>query len=205
MLSGRSTLDAKTITGRLGISRRTLNRDIAALSSAGQPVLTLSGEGYTLLEGAALPPVSFSLEEALALFLTAEKASRTARGRLGLVLSRAVEKIESALPEPTRERWRRDRADILLPAASPLWRDLYAAPLADLRRAIVEHRVVVLRYGSPSGEVENAAVEPLGMARVRGRDRLVAYCRARRRRRTFQIDRVRSVEVADETFVPRET
>lgn len=46
-------------------SVRTIYRDIQALSEAGVPITGTTGTGYTLMEGYFLPPISFTIEEAV--------------------------------------------------------------------------------------------------------------------------------------------
>src|SRR5216117_728482 len=50
-------------------SPRTIYRDIEALSEAGVPVVAVPGQGYSLMEGYFLPPLTFTAEEAAVLLL----------------------------------------------------------------------------------------------------------------------------------------
>ena len=78
LLQTKRLLTATALAQRFSVSTRTIYRDIRTLESAGIPVVTHDGKGYSMLDGYRLPPVMFTREEAIAL-LTAEKlaAQRT--------------------------------------------------------------------------------------------------------------------------------
>ncbi|MDF9844349.1 MULTISPECIES: HTH domain-containing protein [unclassified Paenibacillus] len=65
-------LTADELAEGLGVSARTIYRDMQALSEAGVPIIGETGPGYSLMEGYFLPPVSFTVEEAVSLLLGAE-------------------------------------------------------------------------------------------------------------------------------------
>ncbi len=58
-------LRAEDLAAAFETSVRTIYRDIQALSEAGVPVIGAPGQGYSLMEGYFLPPVSFTVEEAV--------------------------------------------------------------------------------------------------------------------------------------------
>ena len=53
-------------------SKRTIYRDLQALGEAGVPLLAIPGQGYSLMEGYFLPPLSFSTVEATMLLMGAD-------------------------------------------------------------------------------------------------------------------------------------
>jgi predicted DNA-binding transcriptional regulator YafY len=84
LLQSRTRLRAQDLALRFGVSKRTVYRDIAALSESGVPVVSLPGEGYELMEGFSLPPLAFTTGEASALFLGGRLLAEHATGRLGV-------------------------------------------------------------------------------------------------------------------------
>ncbi|MCC5613221.1 HTH domain-containing protein, partial [Nostoc sp. CHAB 5834] len=67
----RRLVNSKTLAGKFNVSVRTIYRDIKLLESAGVPIMTEEGKGYSLMDGYKVPPVMLTETEANAL-LTAE-------------------------------------------------------------------------------------------------------------------------------------
>ena len=72
LLQTKRILTATELSKHFSVSTRTIYRDIRTLESAGIPVVTLDGKGYTIMDGYRPPPVMFTRDEAIAM-LTAEK------------------------------------------------------------------------------------------------------------------------------------
>src|SRR5438034_11136074 len=68
-LQGRGRLRAEDLAATFETSKRTIYRDIQALSESGVPLLAVPGQGYELMEGYFLPPLSFTTAEASMLLL----------------------------------------------------------------------------------------------------------------------------------------
>jgi predicted DNA-binding transcriptional regulator YafY len=62
-------LRAEDLAERFETSVRTIYRDVQALSEAGVPIIGAPGTGYSLMEGYFLPPISFTVEEAVTLLI----------------------------------------------------------------------------------------------------------------------------------------
>ncbi|MEL7422451.1 MAG: HTH domain-containing protein [Bacteroidota bacterium] len=107
-LQARRVVRAKDIAERFDISLRTVYRDIRALKDAGIPISGEAGQGYYLIDGFTLPPVSFTEEEANAL-VTAEKfVLANAEGSFIEQYGNALIKIRSVL-----RGQQKDRTDLL--------------------------------------------------------------------------------------------
>lgn len=73
-----------------------------------------------------------------------------------------------------------------------------------IRQAIADHRVLDLVYvGISRDEVTRRVVEPVELLTHGGRTYLAGWCREAGAARTFRLDRVRQIEVLDDTFEPR--
>lgn len=68
-LQGRRVLRAEDLAAQFETSVRTIYRDIQALSEAGVPIIGTPGTGYSLMEGYFLPPIRFTIEEAMTLLI----------------------------------------------------------------------------------------------------------------------------------------
>ncbi len=68
-LQGKRRQRAEDLARTFETSKRTIYRDIQALCEAGVPLISTPGQGYALMEGYFLPPLSFTPEEATMLLL----------------------------------------------------------------------------------------------------------------------------------------
>src|SRR5581483_4511426 len=68
-LQGRGRQRAEDLAATFETSKRTIYRDIQALGESGVPIVSVPGQGYSLMPGYFLPPLSFTTEEATMLML----------------------------------------------------------------------------------------------------------------------------------------
>lgn len=96
-LQRNKVLRAEDLAATFETSVRTIYRDIQALSEAYVSVIGAPGQGYSLMEGYFLPPVSFTVEEAVTLLIGTDfieqwfdvhygRKSRTSRGKIEAIL-----------------------------------------------------------------------------------------------------------------------
>jgi predicted DNA-binding transcriptional regulator YafY len=204
-LQGRRLVRAEDLAAHFEVSLRTVYRDVSALSESGVPVAGEAGVGYTLVKGYHLPPVSFTAEEATALFVGGEMVKRYTDASMKGPAESALLKIRSVLP-----RERQDELDRLA-QVTEFGGDHRPPPglkkraLLPIKQALVERRVLNLIYRAKDRE-ENTArdVEPLGLVFYGDTWYLIAWCRLRKDIRHFRIDRIQELKVSGERFAPRE-
>lgn len=203
-LQGRRVVKAEELARHFEINIRTVYRDVSALSEAGVPVLGEAGVGYSLVKGYHLPPVMFTAEEAMALFVGAELVKQFSDASLTGPMESSLLKIRSVLP-----RERQDDLDRLNKATAVIGGPRLPAgldhhTLLPIQQAIVARRVLRLNYrgrGQEDSMVRDA--EPLGVSFYRSAWYLVAWCRLRKDFRSFKLERVQSLEMLDERFAAR--
>jgi predicted DNA-binding transcriptional regulator YafY len=193
-LKGRRAVPARRVAELLGVSLRTVYRDVSDLQLSGIPIEGEAGVGYTLRKGAEVPPLMFTREELEALVVGARFTDGFAGSRLSRAARQALVKIEAVLPEELRRRTERSR--VFAPTTPS--RAALRERLDSLHSAVDERRVVHIGYASPSGEVTTRDVEPLCLAFWGHVWTLGAWCRLRCSFRTFRLDRMASVEVRTE-------
>jgi len=195
-LRGRRAVPARRLAELLGVSLRTVYRDVIDLQLAGQPIEGAAGVGYTLRKGGDVPPLMFTREELEALVVGARLTDAFAGQRLSRAARQALVKIEAVLPDALRQRSERSR--ILAPTGRV--RRQVGESLDRLHAAIDARRVVRLGYRRADGAPSARDVEPLCLAFWGQTWTLGAWCRLRRDFRNFRLDRLEGLEVLDEVY-----
>ena len=203
-LQGRDCVTAEALAHTFGVTKRTIYRDILALNESGVPVVSAAGQGYWLMEGYFLPPVSLSLDEAIMLTLGSEvmaqsfdapgrAAAKSGSRKIEAVLSGAVAKEVAYLKDNIR--FVRMDSDVLIDTSETL---------RLVRGAIVEGRALHLHYfkrlNRTSGERSERTVDPHALIHLKDTWMLSAYCHLRGAMRIFRLDRIHEIEILTQTF-----
>ena len=201
-LRGRRTaLPARSLADTLGVSLRTVYRDVADLQLSGVPIEGEAGVGYVLRKGADIPPLMFTADELESLVVGSRFVRAFAGDRLAAGAQAALMKIEAVLPPELRERSSRTRI------YAPVWRDeaqaAFAARIDRLHAAIEARRVLRLAYRDEGGRCSEREVEPLCLAFWGGKWTLGTWCRLRGDFRNFRPDRIDGVAETGECFADR--
>lgn len=191
----RVTTGAK-LAAELGISPRTLYRDIQDLMAGGVPIESEAGVGYRLPKAYDLPPLMFTVDEIEALVAGARMVEAWADPALKEAARSLLRKAEAALPS------RRKLGD--LPILVPDFHvpESAAAWLGELRVALRERRKLKVRYAAKDGAVSERVLRPLGLAFWGRTWSLAAWCETRQDFRTFRPDRIQHLEVLEAIFDP---
>lgn len=200
ILQGRGGRTCAALASELEVSRRTILRDLDALSTAGVPVLAEGGHGggvrldesyragLTGLGEGELRALIIGADDALARDLGMGEAFRL--GRLKLAAAQA-KRFEPALDVLQRRvlidsRW--------------WWHEAEADPfLAPLQAAMLADEVVAADYEHYDGSVRRGPIEPYGLVAKSGLWYLVG--RRDGRLRTYRVSRFRSVRRNGQRFV----
>jgi predicted DNA-binding transcriptional regulator YafY len=201
LLQSRRSVHASDIAQRFEITERTVYRDIAALTEMGVPVVSLPGVGYQIMEGFYLPPLVFTSDEASALFLGAHMLAAT--GNFPEATTTAIEKFRAALPQRTRQTVQ--ALSEVIQFHLPKNRFLLDAPhLIQLREAILERRVIFIRYHSRAEDaLTEREVDPYGLVSSESAWYFHGYCHLRQDIRSFRLDRVETLAVLAKSFSVR--
>lgn len=195
---GTPPLTAEVLAKDLGVSVRTLHRDIDELRKLGAVIDGEAGFGFTLIEDATLPPLGFTATELEALVLGLREVQTTADPELAEAAQKALGKLESRLPDSQAHRLRH--------AVLNAHRfDRPAVPNVDpaiLRAACWEEREVHFAYVDGGGKSSTRQVKPLSLFYFDRSTVLVAWCYLRQAFRVFRLDRMEALEVSDQSFRP---
>ncbi len=204
LLQARRYWPGPELAGRLGVSARTLRRDVDRLRELGYLVDAHPGVdgGYTLAPGATLPPLVLDDEEAMALAVAAQ--AHLADGLGGDAGLRALATIVRVMPRRLQAR-----LDAVASATTPApWPSDGVAPvdhevLATLALARRDGERVRLDYRALDGRASSRTVEPLQLVCLGRRWYLVAYDVDRQDWRTFRVDRIGAAQGTGTRFAPR--
>ncbi|ROR14936.1 YafY family protein [Erwinia sp. JUb26] len=194
----RFPISGTQLAGTLGISLRTLYRDIATLQQQGADIAGEPGMGYVLKPGFTLPPLMFSEEEIEALVLGSRwVASRTDTG-LSQSAKSALSKIAAVLPPELRHSL--DSNGLMAaPSANPL---IESVDFVAIRRAIRQELTATLVYRDGEDRSSRRVIWPFLLGYFDNLHILGAWCELRGDFRHFRTDRIVSLELTT-TRYPR--
>lgn len=198
-LQRAQALTAGELAQRLGVSVRTIFRDVDALSTMGVPVYTEQGRGggIRLVEGYSSDLTGLSSGEAEALALIASPAGIGVRD-LAAPTRTALDKLAAAVPSMHQLRAQHARGRLLFDT-KPWFRSYDASPYLDsLRAAIWKDECLNINYRRSNQEVRDYLVEPYAL--VVKVDTWYLIGRVKRETRVFRISRMLSLQATGTNF-----
>jgi predicted DNA-binding transcriptional regulator YafY len=193
------------LADRLGVSRRTVRRDVDRLRELGYPVQASKGAdgGYRLVAGKAMPPLVLDDEEAVAIAVGLRAGAGHAVEGVDEASVRALAKLEQVLPSRLRHR-----VSTLQAATTPLTSgdgaSIAPETLTVMASAVAGREQLRFAYRARDGAESRRVVEPYRLVSTGRRWYLVAYDLDRGDWRTFRVDRVSSPFPTGARFAPRE-
>ncbi|WP_053206157.1 helix-turn-helix transcriptional regulator [Jiangella muralis] len=213
--AGRQGRTSSWLAERLGVSARTVKRDVIALQQSGVPIRASSGpQGGYVIDQSGQRALSLTPDEALAIVVGLQAVPDQPFAAAGA--SAAAKVLRAVAPDR--------RADVTA-VAERIWirpgepepehGDAVRSVLAD---AIRDHRVVLLDHAAGTASTDEAdtdadtdaaeslteQVEPLGFAYSRGAWFVLVWSRESDAGRWFQLDQVSAAQPTHETFEPRD-
>lgn len=196
VLRGRRLTTAAQLAQRLGVSERTIYRDIQALSLSGVPVEGEAGIGYRLRPDYDVPPLMFTALEVEAMVAGLRLLKAWGGGALAAAADPALEKLMAALPPPRRVAAQQSRVF----APEYLNQPAVRAAFDTVHGAIGARRLLRIDYIDAQQNATARVVQPLGLFFWGNVWLLAAWCTARSDYRSFRLDRCRTLDVLDEQF-----
>lgn len=204
ILQGGTPLSAAELAERLGISRRTLFRDLEALREAGIPYKFDAARGYHVESGFFLPPINLRVNEALGLMLLAKAAEGHRNQPFFQAAAEAIGKVATQLPEPYRDVTvnMMERVTIA-PGESAVTHADRQGAFVKLQKAMSQRRVVRMRYGSLfDGQAIETRFNPYHLHFAKRGWYAIGFSVLHGEVRTFKLDRIESLEQTDTQFRP---
>lgn len=195
----RHPVTAAGLAHSLGVSERTIYRDILTLNAQGADIRGEAGLGYVLRSGFTVPPLMFTDGEIEALVLGLRWVTKLGDDRLGLDAADALAKITDVLPPELRARV--DDAPLL--AAARDADRARAAGLTQLREAIRAERKLHILYVDDAGQRSSRRIWPLVIGFFNDSEMLAAWCELRGAFRHFRLDRIVEIRPTSEALPRR--
>jgi predicted DNA-binding transcriptional regulator YafY len=197
----RPPVQASTLASDLGVSLRTIYRDIDSLRAAGAIIDGAAGFGYTLVEDTAMPPMLFSIDETEALVLGLREVIAIGDPVLADAARHALAKLAASLPD----RLARQMQNAVLTAKRFHARPKISIDVAALRRAARDEYAIHIHYSDVNGTQTERTLLPLSIVFMEQTSVLLAKCELRKDFRAFRMDRIRSLTVLERSFRPHRT
>ena len=181
-----------SLADELGISLRTLYRDIDTLKSQGAHIDGEPGVGYILRPGFMLPPLMFSEEEIEALVLGGRWVIAQTDEPLGKAARNALSKIAAVLPDDLQRSL--ETSSLLVPLQRPAAGD---TELPTIREAIRTERKLRITYSDERDNRTSRTIWPFALGFFERIRMVAAWCEMRKDYRHFRTDRIRSLKMTD--------
>jgi predicted DNA-binding transcriptional regulator YafY len=184
----RQPVTAQQLAEELGVSVRSIYRDIETLRGQGASIEGEAGLGYVLRPGFLLPPLMFQDEELEAIVLGLRLTVEHGDDALGRAASEVMAKLRSVLPRDLRTQL--DETALL--AGPARQRPPELIDLQQVRRSIRESRKAAIEYVDGQGARTKRVIWPIGVGFFERSRVVVAWCEAREGFRAFRVDRIHS-------------
>ncbi len=185
----RRPVSGNDLAQALGVSIRTLYRDIASLRALGAGIEGEPGVGYVLRSGFLLPPIMFTAEEVDALVLGSLWVADKADIPLAEAARKAMARLTAVMPIELVDRVEAQYVAVGQSEHS----DQETIDMATVRRAIhLEHKLHI-RYSDGTGKSSERVIWPFMLIYFNGGRLISAWCELRDDIRHFRTDRIVSL------------
>lgn len=199
-LQGRDVVPAESLAETFEVTMRTIYRDIQALVEAGVPVVSAPGQGYWLMEGYFLPPLSFSKDEAVLLLLGSEVMTQSFDDQYKQVAQSAAKKIDAVLDDALRQEVNYLKENIRFFTVDSRVNDELLQNLQVIRSSVKNKQSLSFNYFRPFAEQTSRKIDPYGLYQINGMWMVNGYCHLRETSRMFRFDRMEDLLVTGESF-----
>jgi predicted DNA-binding transcriptional regulator YafY len=206
LFQGRRVWTGEELAERLGVTTRSVRRDVERLRDLGYPVHASKGHGggYQLGAGAALPPLLLDPDEAVAMAVCLRLAAGGSVAGVGESALRALSKLDQVMPARLRSQVSAVHDSTVTLTSNQSDSPVEPDVLMSLARACRDHEHVTAGYVDLHGNSTQRRLEPYQLVTTGRRWYLLCYDRDRQDWRTLRLDRMADVRALGSTFTPRQ-
>ena len=187
----RTPVRARDLATALGVSERSIYRDIDSLRGLGLAIDAVPGVGLRLSDDALLPPLNLDADEWSAVLLGLALVEKRDAAGLGEIAVAARARLRAVIAKEVLEAF--DHSGLI---AGPTIPGRECAP--SLAEAMKAGRKVRIDYRSVAGRHSTRIIWPVAIGIFDGAELLAAWCERRAAWRHFRLDRIGSAVVLDE-------
>lgn len=203
LLQNQPNQKASELADKLGVSVRTLHRYFLDLNEMGIPVYSERGPhgGFSLVRGYKMPPLVFTLEEAVAVVLGTGLVQELWGDLYRASARGALAKLENLLPEEQAREVAWARSSLAATGMNRADLKLQIPTLEKLRRATREHRSLTMLYQSSQvPHPTKRELDPYALVHRWGWWYVIGFCHVHHEIRTFRVDRISEVALQETSF-----
>ncbi len=209
LLSGRAGRTLDQLTAELGVTKRTIQRDIAVLEAAGFPVTSEPRDGavyWRLLDTTKeRAELSFTLAELMALYFSRDLLKVLHGSPMEDALESALQKIGARLPASGHDLLRQLKQQTAVSLTG--WKDYSkSSKVIDALSRAIRHRLALRVTHKPlkAPEARTRTVDPYRLWYAGGGLYLVGYDHAKGAVRTFAVERIINITSTNQRFTVRD-
>lgn len=198
----RYPLTAVTLAEKLGVSVRTIYRDIESLRQQGVDIAGEAGIGFVLKESFLLPPMMLTIQQIEALILGSRWVNSLGDDELANAAKEAITKIKAVIPKPYQlsieentlfvAHYRKSKGNVTN-------NQMIASTV---RTAIRQQKQCELLYEDEHNQSTSRIVYPFGLAFFDDIQVVMAWCCLRSDFRHFRVDRIETIKLLDVFYYP---
>lgn len=193
----RYPVKGEVLANQLGISLRTLYRDIRSLQSQGADIEGEAGIGYLLKPSFTLPPLMFSTEEIEALVFGTRWVAEKGDAELSKAAKNVLAKIAAVIPDELRYQL---NSNSLLVGPGGIGKRYIDEQLIMSRKAIRQQQKIYVEYCDLKDNLSQRTIWPFALGFFDKANVLLAWCELRQQIRCFRLDRLMNIELLTEKY-----
>lgn len=186
---------SQMLAEQLGISQRSIYRDIETLRQQGVQIDACAGMGFQLKEDFFLPPITLNETEVEAIFLALHWLKSVPDGELQCASSAVLTKLNSVLPVH-----RQHLLEQTTLRAFNVWLPVNMKILEEIRMAIRLQVKISVMYWDEQKRESHRILWPFAMGYFNDKIMLAAWCELRQAFRNFRIDRIQQLHLSQEIY-----
>lgn len=203
ILLKKERIGAQELADMFEVSPRTIYRDIDAINMAGIPVRGASGVGggFEIMQEYKMDKKVFSTADLSAILMGLSSLSSMIRGD---ELIHALAKVRSFIPADRAKDIELKVNQICIDLSPWMGNRNIQSYLESIKSALQENKLLSFGYVAHHGNKTTRTVEPYQLVMKSGHWYLQGYCYKRNDFRLFRLSRMSSLQMQDETFMPRD-
>lgn len=203
LLLERKQVSATKLAEMFEVTPRTIYRDVETISMAGIPIIAYPGVngGISIMEEYKIEKKLFTISDITALLIGLGSIQSTMSSEEVL---NAMAKVKGLVPAEQIKDVEIKSNQITVDHTPWIGYKNQNLNLEEIKTALTENRLISFKYSSQNGIKSQRKIEPYRLVLKNSSWYLQGYCTTRNDFRIFKLTRISSLELLENTFIPRE-